>query len=565
MNNRKKVSAYGIAALLLFPALTAYYYYLHRYAVISSDSTTLILPARDFLEGNLLLRGWVFGTNNFLFTDLIYFIACCAAGLDAIVMTKLIPALVMAGFMVLCLGLFVYRDEYVPEGKPAPASILLVSFLFFLVTPSSTGLYTLLNANSHNAVYAYLILCMMAVLTYLRSDGRQKVLPVLYLLITTLSAFSDSVTLMSILAPICAFCLFDGIRVIRNAGADLKGEAGTANRTDTGRKARIAAVRPQIVIVLASMLAFVLSRLLLHGIARVGGFETRGMPLHLTAPSDLVDRAKDWSKTFFQFYNMATPKMIGLTSQVGLRHLIGVSLMLGIVLSTAWNLLRMYKVSRCRMILSWVVVLNIAGCVFTGVVMTIRYIAPTYLLGTTLLLLTLRDGLGWLSGVKKKRIAALVLSVVICMASCLIIKDRLDDILVMDLWGENQKALLSYLQEHHLESGYGEFWSASSVAAYDDFETDILPVFLFNAYRSDDERNGKQLLEPYNELVKKEWYESPQERHFLVLQPSVNFDYGYVVQVIGEPDEVFEQALYQVWIYDKNLTPYVGDYVEEEP
>ncbi len=65
--------------------------------------------------------------------------------------------------------------------------------------------------------------------------------------------------------------------------------------------------------------------------------------------------------------------------------------------------------------------------------------------------------------------------------------------------------------------------------------------------------------------MKKEWYESPQERHFLVLQPSVNFDYGYVVQVIGEPDEVFEQALYQVWIYDKNLTPYVGDYVEEEP
>ncbi len=558
MDSRKIKWLLPTCEWLVFLALFMYYCYLHDFSSISSDTTTLVLPARDFLSGNVLLRGWVFGTNNFLFTDLIYFALFDAAGMGTITMVKVIPSLVMAGYMALATWLFFYRDEFVLEGGVLPGVMTFAALLLFLVTPSSTALYTLLNVNSHNVIYPYLLLCMMMVLAYYHRPQKRAGWLIMYVVLCALSAFSDSLTLMVILAPVCAFAFFDALR-----------ELWKLRREEwNGLWKSLPVIKPQLMILLASVLAYILSKWIQWGILRAGGFETRGMPVPLADPAKILQRVRGWIGIFFHFYNCSTPKAIGLTSQVGLRHLICTLLMIGILLSVFVNLVRMFRISRVRMILTWCVVVNIASCVLTNVMVILRYIVPTYLLGTTLLLLTIKDALVHFSSTSRRRFPiVLVMGGLLLLAGGIQVKDRLDDILVMDPHGYEQRALLNYLKEHHLKAGYGEFWSSSVLAAYDDFDTDILPVYLVNTFTSDDGTDGKLLLEPYIELVKKDWYEASGERHFIVFRPDFAgfFDSDYILGIIGEPDDIYSFSQYQIWAYKKDLSPYVGRYVEEHP
>ncbi|WP_406707055.1 hypothetical protein [Sodalis sp.] len=61
----KKSVMYGI----LFIILTAMYYYFSRFFGLNSDRASILLEAKDILNGNVFLDGWYLSTVPFYFTE----------------------------------------------------------------------------------------------------------------------------------------------------------------------------------------------------------------------------------------------------------------------------------------------------------------------------------------------------------------------------------------------------------------------------------------------------------------------------------------------------------------
>ena len=94
----------------LFIIITIFNYMYHSKIEVSSDSTTLIPMAKDFLKGNILLESWILGTNNFYFTDMIYFALGFLFQLKSSTLVYLIPAVVQAATVVLLIYFFLDFD-----------------------------------------------------------------------------------------------------------------------------------------------------------------------------------------------------------------------------------------------------------------------------------------------------------------------------------------------------------------------------------------------------------------------------------------------------------------------
>lgn len=513
----------------LFIIITIFNYMYHSKIEVSSDSTTLIPMAKDFLKGNILLESWILGTNNFYFTDMIYFALGFLFQLKSSTLVYLIPAVVQAATVVLLIYFF-FDFEIKGDGLKDKwcLGIGVLAVLAILGVTAPQVAYTLLNVNSHNIVYLYFILALMLVFRYIK-DGKIPYL-ILYILLCMLSAFSDGVTQMVIFAPVCMCCI---ICIIK--------------RED---------VRRNLIIFGGTVVGFIFSKLLLIIVEYAGGLVTRGLPLGLVSPLDWWQRIKDLGKVYFQFFNYKGIQYCSLLSSEGVYHIIITVYIILIPIILLYNFIFIFKISKKRMVLLWCSVINIVSCVATNVVVFNRYLAPFFIFGSMLLILTIYD-----LSIKFKNVKYLKASVlkgvnyvyvcVLCAALLFTGAYKLNLIHDMGRFGDLQRQVACVLTEKQWGNGYGDFWSSSLISYYTDFQCEIYPVNI---------TAGSSSISPYVELVSERWYEE-KDKHFIIRYSVVTtIDMDTMISLIGQPEEMIEIGPYTLFYWSKDISDYVIPY-----
>ncbi len=513
----------------LFLVITVFNYMYHSKIEVSSDSTTLIPMAKDFLKGNVLLESWILGTNNFYFTDMIYFALGFLFQLKSSTLVYLIPAAVQAATVVLLIYFFLdfdVKDNSFKDKWSLGISILAVLAILGISAPQVA--YTLLNVNSHNIVYLYYILALMLSFLYIKK-GRPLPL-VLYVILCTLSAFSDGVTQMVIFAPVCMCCI---VCIIK--------------RED---------VRRNITVFGGTVAGFVFSKLLLIIVENAGGLVTRGLPLQLVSPGNWWQRIVDFTKTYFQFFNYKGIQYCSLLSWEGIYHIIITVYMVLVLLALIYNLIFILRISKKQQALFWCSIINIASCVATNVVVFNRYLAPFFVFGSMLLILTIYDFSNKFKNEKylKPNVLKPVNYIyVIVLGAALLFTDAYKLNLIHDMgkYGDLQREVASVLMEKQWGNGYGDFWSSSVISYYTDFQNEIYPVEIAPESTS---------IVPYVELVSKHWYEET-DKHFIIrYSGATTIDVDAMTAIIGQPEETVEIGPYTLYYWSSDISNYVVSY-----
>lgn len=91
--------------LICFGAIvlcTLFYSVYHLRVYLSSDSTSSLLMADSMAQGNVLLKGWVQGTNNFVFSEIVFYAIGRLLGIPYAAMLHVLPG--VSGAVALAIG-----------------------------------------------------------------------------------------------------------------------------------------------------------------------------------------------------------------------------------------------------------------------------------------------------------------------------------------------------------------------------------------------------------------------------------------------------------------------------
>ena len=511
--NKKKIFDILIACLAVV-LLSWYYCYAHSKVIISSDSTTMLLLAKDFTDGNITLKNWVVGTNNFFFSETIFYCIGIILGMSYQTMIMVITPIFLAVFMIYCYRMIFYHHLDSIQVRIS-AYIAAVMFLAMAaIFPYGLG-YTYLNANSHNLLYLWVAIAMMCICQY--CDTNKKRYIILYAVIAILMSFSEGVTLMILLGPVIAV---SGIQFLIEKG----------KRLFYGK------------LVVISGLSYIIAKIWLKLLQHLGGLVVRGIPMSLVlAPAAVKVRIFQYSREIYNIFGFGGLHTIGLTSLNGVYNLITFT---GIIIFGAGiciSIIRYLKLTILDKLLLWTVILNFAGCFFTDVAVVARYIVPSVCFG---FVLSCRMIVWALNTVHWKKCGNMV-AIILCVAMIFAGAYRAIDYKRSPVYGENQKQVADLIEKEQLGDGYGDFWCASVLSFYSDFKSDIYPVYV---------KDGQ--LVNYYELVNKEWYKE-KDKHYIVTfnnDASAFFKNQDLFKLLGAPDRTYECGEYQLFYWNKDIS-----------
>lgn len=491
----------------------------HSRVIISSDTTTTLPMAADIINGNLFLKDWILGTNNFYFTETIFY----ALGLlFSISYSKLITWIPGAFYAFLVAGgLYIWKnDEEMGKEKKISKIAVLLMFSTLAVIPHQVS-YTLLNSNSHNNLYAFLVLEIIILLSYLKN--RRTMLLILYSVIALLISFSESVTNMVLFAPIGLLCL----------------SCFRPKEKETWIYGKILG---------ASIISYAGSKALLKLVEHFGGLVTLGMPIALAHPSIWLGRAVSWAKEFFLFggYKFGSQQPLALPVKIILAFYI--LLFAAFAFTMIWGTLFFKRMTVTERIFYFIVIVNISLCVITNVPIFHRYIFPGYFFG---LLLTFKCFGEMLKTLNLKLVTPIsnAAHIGIALFCCLIVTVRVQEGIAQPVKGWNEEDVAAVLSDEKYQSGYGDFWCASLNSYYTGFKVPIYPI----------KANMDEGIVPYHELVKREWYEE-KEKHFIITYTKDGSSFiknETLFQIIGEPDETVDCEPYLIYYWEKDISKYI--------
>lgn len=615
--NIKKI-IFLLISLVMTVGLAVYYCYFHTKVNISSDSTTMLPLARDFLDGNLTLDGWVVGTNNFFFSETIFYCIGMLFGVSNETMILGITPVFLAIFMMYAACRMIFWENYkaaqvgVQAGKPdgvyadqhkriwmtvtgACGSLCFVAAVGLF--PYSMG-YTYLNANSHNLLYLWIAIAVMCVCCYCGDVGKigkygknirfgkngqseiadkvektdkagKKRYLIIYGILGVLMSFSENSTLMLLLGPVIMFSAVQFLLEKKRRGF----YAGLAS---------------------VSVGAYAAAKIWLALLEHFGGLVVRGLPMSLVLhPAAVWNRFIEYSRVFYTIFDFYGLHTIGLTSWVGIYNLMVFLGMLIFVLGIVMSVIGYLKLPALDRLLVWMVVLNIAGCIFTDVAVVARYMVPMVcfgmILGCRMMIRSfymLQENIAIRRQNRKQKekcddtetgkpeyraeinsenrtgnksenkpenkpksksvwmwIPA-VFSVLLCgvmlyggIFRCVNYKD-------MPVYGDSERQVVSTIEQEGLGDGYGAFWSASINSYYSDFKYHIYPVYIKN-----------NRLTNYYELVNKSWYDE-KDKHYVVTydHDNIYFSVSELTKILGEADRVYECGTYMIYYWDRDIS-----------
>ena len=411
----------AVAAIALLAGLSAFNIYYHTKVQVSSDTVTMLPVARDFIGGNFLLKHWVLGTNNFFFTETIFYAIGLALGFTEETLIGVITPVFFSMVTVFFAYFFIWKEEDYPLLTAGHRAWM--AFLYVLVVGISPWplAYTLLNANSHNNLYLFIGICFLLLLAW-TSRGERWMLAVYFALAVPM-VFSEGFAVMTLIAPGALFglwnALFDECR--QDTAADMSGknaparaalavEAASERTTDekniditsdgkfldgakpskTPRwplfgvrftKDRVRRMRG-LAVFGVNVAAYVLAKILTAIVAAVGGLVTRGLPMRvIPSPMHLVWRVHAFVIDAEKFFDTGKLDYLGLTLPDGVYRAANIIFLCIFLCGLTIALLGVFRLSVIDRLLFFTTFLNLFGCFFFTVDIHVRYLVPTWICG----------------------------------------------------------------------------------------------------------------------------------------------------------------------------------------
>lgn len=534
IEQNKKLSIVSIIIVSIV-LLSLFYCFYHRHIPFSSDSTTLLPVAQDILNGNIFMRDWIVGSNNFVFSEILFYCAGLAWGLSKLVLLTVIPSLFLACFIVIFSYTFVFFDKTLMSVHAVLKMILCLFYILLVgIIPLESG-YTLLNANSHNNLYLFVVFCVICVFYFLEKNSKSWLIS--YSALLFLLSFSEDVTIMILSGPVVAFCLYH--LIYGRLPPNLK----------TSRK-------NYLILLGTTLLYALLGKLACFFLASYGGLVTRGIPLRLIlSPAKVWERIISFFPQLSVLFGYHVQDGLGFGSLLQFQNTFICIVMICWAISFIAGSLFFYRLSFFDKFLILISIANLCGCFFTDVAVFHRYIVPAYLFGMLFMLkCLLRMIIYCVTIIIKKKtfirnticIALFGIFGVCCSITSyrrihIMRTSRLSD-------GQDELKIVEIIQAKGFGDGYGDFWCASMPSFYSDFNIKIYPIYALS-----------NSLSAWPELVKRTWYEE-QDKHFIIMPtpPSTSFiNYDDMVKILGVPDDSFSQGRYSVYYWQKDISPYI--------
>ena len=121
------------------------------------------------------------------------------------------------------------------------------------------------------------------------------------------------------------------------------------------------------------------------------------------------------------------------------------------------------------------------------------------------------------------------------------------DIREKECYKQDRLELARYLEKRNLKNGYSDFWTASIISVYSHEKSTVRPIY--GDFYSDLE------IKKHQWFAKFEWFSEPC--YFVVLSPDTSEMYGLkesnVVSKFGTPSEYEEFNGYRIFIYDHDI------------
>lgn len=506
--NRK----YKYYFLCVFLIIIHYWYHL-AYIPIDSDMTTMIPMCLDSIQhGNWLLKGWVFGTNNFYFTDMIWEIILLKLGVSY---QAIIYGLGSLWYSILLVLLIYYCNECIFNNY---TKSLVISILIIVVLPLMANAITFLNLHHHTSAYVYCVLCWVLYINYLKYNKISYL--VFYTIIATLGSFSDGMFQMLLFAPICTTILIE--------------------------LAKKKNVRQNVIVLFFTIFSYGISSLFLYLANRsVFVFHTLGIPVYITPVNIWGQRFIGYTKALLDLYGQ---QPFGITIYGLYESILCLYVLLTLVAFFYYGI-KLFNNSIPINIIWFACVFNLGGCIITGVDITNRYIGPYYVFSMFLLFILISDFYQKVcSEFNNRRIIAKVAIIIVSLLVCLV-KGNIILSLPNALYNESdEKKVADYLFSKNVMGGYGEYWSASRIY----YETGYkIPIYQISLHK------GNHKIQPFSFLCKDSWY-SEQHKNFIINSPSAeHLNDSDILAICGDPIEYKIIGKYEIFIFDHDISLYL--------
>lgn len=507
----KKFLIYGSIFITLF----VLYGIFHQKVRISSDTTTILPMSEDFLRGNILLKGWVLGTNNFYFTEMIPYAFGLLLGFSKTTLINWMPGIAWAFIAVSSLELLNINFH---DWKRTV--IFAVFFAAVLLVVPLCAAYTVLNANSHNNLYAFLSLYLLWLKQYCRSGSRKRLIAMTVL--AGLLSFSESVTNMVLVLPVALLALYNIHFKLQKDKIWLLGSACISYAIGKG--------------------IFLFFRM-------TGSMETVGFPIGLTSWGDIPARTLEWINQL--------GVLLGedwLLEGINDFNIIFTGGFIAVYVAfMVVQLFRLKKMSDIQVCLYLIAAVNTAACIVTDVPVYHRYCVPMYYFG---ILLMIEMTASAVARIISRKLFALCLSATLLLGLYTAAVKTAEQVHA-EKYGATQMQVAHFLESNGLKQGYGDFWCASQISFYSNYTVDIFPLWV----NGDNSR-----LIPYTELIRHDWYNIP-DSHFVISyaneSESIFINVAKLFEICGKPDYIETIGEYRIYIWDNDISCWIANGISD--
>ncbi|SEM26509.1 hypothetical protein SAMN04487770_13124 [Butyrivibrio sp. ob235] len=480
-----------------------------RATAINSDYSSLILEASDIIHGNIFLKGWNLTGISFITTDVPAFIVgVLIKGVDqsayGIAVAIMIVLLNIAGLLI-C-------------KKDGESKVPVILFLLLVLLPATFAPVALC---AHTMSSAFSLFSIGIVDRWLKSKKISALQGVLFVALLCFACCGDSVALIVGVLPIICYCIFELVK------------KDAVDRLFIGK------------ILGLTMLGTVLGSVLDKVYFLIGGANKNSFLSEKTfvGLADLGDKLQVYVQAVFMLFGAEfwNRKLISLfTANYAVNTLF---LILGLILVIVCfvRFIKGVETDFVSGVLSFGIVVISLVFILTDIsvdILSSRYMAY-FTVAFPVLITRNLDGI---TGHLKYREMA-VLNVLILMA-------MISFVFKVHIWSHTgeavaqQELLAEYLEENGLESGYAEFWDASSTVVLSNGNVSVRSVIY---------DPGANSITRYNWFCKDEWFSEPANFVVTNEESILGMTKENVLSALGEPAETLEFYDWSILVYDKNI------------
>lgn len=482
----------------------------HQYVDISSDTTTTLPMSLDLLRGNLLLSDWVLGTNNFYFTEIVIYAIGKLLGFSNLTLIYWIPGI--AWTILFFATLKFLESEIEDAGRLEKIWFVLFEICSVLII-APTSSYTLLNANSHNNLYAFMMIYLLLISAWIETERLGYL--VWASVLGALLCFSEGVTMMTLIAPMLCVCVLNLLK-------------------KDNRKTYICTL-------ISLFSSYICGKIIFKIFDLFGGMYTRGLPVGLSDVHEIPGRINAWINQFLVLLGIPTY----FDSQWNIKKIVVTVLMILYIIAVFYYTCSFWKLCWKKQFLLFAVCINLAACIFTDVACHHRYIVIGYYFGFFLL------GLFFVELCRKLyhlKTIALSMSTIFILAFAGL---KMVDVFSQEKKNINTKQLADIIIDNDLGDGYADFWCASVVSFYTNYDNQILPIYI---------RDDTGIIR-YDELIQRHWY-NENNVHYIITYAdgrSIFIDTASMLELCGKPDLTYSVGEYELYYWTDDISKYLNN------